>query len=122
MFKTMSTNKDRPNGKFTGEASTKGKSSNWDFGVDDHEPAMTVTARDFAGFGDQKPEKRDKIPQPPVQVHMGDTPLSYISNSKAAFCPPPENFVKARPAKSKIESVKTNYSVSHHEGTCVVIW
>ena len=66
MFKTMSTNKDRPNGKFTGEASTKGKSSNWDFGVDDHEPAMTVTARDFAGFGDQKPEKRDKIPQPPV--------------------------------------------------------
>ena len=112
MFKGISENKNGPAGKFAGAASIKGKSSQWDFGEDKHEPAMTVTARDFAGFGDQKIEKRQKIPQPPVQVHMGDTPLTYISNSKAAFNPPPKNFVKARPLKSKIESVKTNYSVS----------
>ena len=43
---------------------------------------------------------------------MGDTPVSYISNSKAAFRDPPNNFVRARPHKSKAESVATNYSVS----------
>jgi len=53
-----------------------------------------------------------KIPQPAVRVHMGDTPVSYITNAKAAFNNPPNNFVRARPLKSKAESVKTNYSVS----------
>ena len=53
-----------------------------------------------------------KIPQPAVQVHMGDTPVSYITNASAAFHGPPSNFVKARPLKSKAESVKTNYNVS----------
>ena len=76
-------------------------------------PAQTVTSQDFAGFGGQKLERTMKIPQPPVQVHMGDTPVSYISNAKAAFNNPPPGFVKARPLKSKAESVKTNYSVSN---------
>ena len=43
---------------------------------------------------------------------MGDTPVSYISNCQAAFRNPPPGFEKARPHKSKLESVKTNYSVS----------
>lgn len=73
---------------------------------------MTVTARDFAGFGGQKIERTQKIPPAKVQVVMGTTPLTYISNNKAAFNNPPKNFVKQRPAKTRIESVKTNYDVS----------
>ena len=72
-----------------------------------------MTARDFGGFGGYKLERTQKIPQPPTQVHMGDTPTSYITNAKAAFRGPPNNFVKAKPSKSRVESVKTNYSVSN---------
>merc|ERR1711861_31244 len=42
---------------------------------------------------------------------MGDTPCSYITNAKAAFRGPPKNFVKQGPAKSRVESVKTNYEL-----------
>ena len=112
MFKTMTENKGGDRGKFAGESSLKGKSNQWELGDEPHMPATTVTAQDFAGFGGYKLERTMKIPQPPVQVHMGDTPLSYISNAKAAFNNPPPGFQRARPLKSKAESVKTNYSVS----------
>ena len=42
---------------------------------------------------------------------MGDTPVAYVSNSKAAFVGPPKDFVKARPTREKQEQVKTNYSL-----------
>ena len=112
MFKTMNDNKVGDRGKFNGPATLKGKSNQWELGSEPHQPAQTVTAADFTGCAGYKLERTMKIPQPPVQVHMGDTPVTYITNASAAFNNPPPNFQRARPLKSKAESVKTNYSVS----------
>lgn len=112
MFKTMSENKGGDRGKFAGQKSLEGKTTQWTLGDAPHEPAQTVTAADFAGFTGHKLERTMPIKQPPVQVHMGDTPTTYITNSKAAFRGPPNDFERARPHKSKAESVKTNYNVS----------
>ena len=113
MFKTMGDNKMGERGKFNGAATLKGKSNQWELGSEPHQPAQTVTAADFGGFTGHKLERTMKIPQPAVQVHMGDTPVTYITNASAAFHTGlPRNFVKARPLKSKAESVKTNYEVS----------
>ena len=57
MFKTISTNKQGDRGKFAGEASIKGKSNQWELGFEPHQPAQTVTAADFGGFGGQKLER-----------------------------------------------------------------
>ena len=94
MFKTMTENKGGDRGKFAGEKSMKGKATQWSLGDAPHEPAQTVTAADFGGFAGHKLERTQKIPQPPTQVHMGDTPCSYITNARAAFRGPPNNFVK----------------------------
>ena len=51
MFKTMSENTGDDRGKRAGEQSLKGKSTQWSLGDAPHEPAQTVTAADFAGFG-----------------------------------------------------------------------
>ena len=112
MFKSIGANKDGNKGKFSGEQSKIGKSTQWTLGDAPHEPAKTVTATDFGGFAGHKLERTMKIPQPAVSVHLGDTPTNYISNVKDAFVSPPDNFVKARPLKTRLESVKTNYSVS----------
>ena len=108
----MGENKVGDRGKLQDAHSIKGKSTQWVLGSEPHQPAQTVTAADFAGFTGQKLERTQSIPQPAVQVCMGDTPTVYISNTKAAFCGPPPNFQRARPLKSKLESVQTNYSVS----------
>ena len=112
MFKTISENKDRDRGKFQGDRALAGRVATWSLGDAPHEPAMTQTAADFTGFEGQKLERTMKIPPKPVSVVMGDTPLSYISNSKASYNKPPPGTKKTMPAKSRVESVKTNYEVS----------
>ena len=39
MFKTMSENRTGDRGKFTGEATLKGKSNQWELGSEPHQPA-----------------------------------------------------------------------------------
>ena len=62
MFKGMSENDDRGRGKFAGATSLDGKATHWELGSEPHEPAQTVTARDFAGFANQKLERTRPIP------------------------------------------------------------
>ena len=112
MFKTMSENKDRDRGKFQGERALQGRVANWSLGDEPHQPAQTQTAADFAGFSGYALERTKKIPPKPVEVVMGTTPVSYISNNKASFNKPPPGTKKTMPAKSRVESVKTNYEVS----------
>ena len=112
MFKTMSENKGGDRGKFQGQAALDSRKANWSLGEAPHEPAMTQTAADFAGFNGVALERTKKIPPGPVQVVMGDTPVSYISNNKASYNKPPPGTKKTMPAKSRVESVKTNYEVS----------
>jgi len=112
MFRGISENKDRDRGKYQGERALAGRATQWSLGDAPHEPAQTVTSTDFTGFKGQKLERTMKIPPAPCQIVMGDTPVSYVSNSAASYNGPPESFVRMRPAKTRFESVATNYSVS----------
>ena len=57
MFKGMSENAMGDRGKFQGTTSIKSKSTQWVLGSEPHEPAMTVTARDFNGNAGHKIER-----------------------------------------------------------------
>jgi len=53
----MSENAMGDRGKFQGTTSIKSRSTQWVLGSEPHEPAMTVTARDFNGCAGHKIER-----------------------------------------------------------------
>jgi len=62
MFKSMNADKVGDRGKLAGERSKLGKATQWSLGDEPHEPAQTVTARDFGSFSGQNLERTKKIP------------------------------------------------------------
>ncbi len=111
MFKGLTADNKRPEGKASGEQTIKMISTQFDAGKPEWQGPWESTNN--ASFKPTEVAAFSKVKrnQNKGEICIGDRPISYTSATKGTFLGPPSNYVPAKPLRDRQELTATNYKL-----------